>query len=211
MKVTVTECSYEGARISGGAVCARLLTEERFEDHTHLADYTLADVVDEFWPAADGWQVIATEPAYFWPLWILEHPTCGVAVAMIGATEPSGGPGSPESWEELSVFWRARNIHMSITTHGPTRLAILQEMAERMVTDGMRSSEESMVAALLDSPTFNTPDVATMRALGAFDALDARVQDARKRAAEATEKADRIKAEKALLARTRRAPEAPSR
>lgn len=199
--VKVTKCSYDAARLHGGNVCERLLSSERFEDNTHLADYSLAAVVDAFWPATDDWQVVAMEPAYYWPLWILEHPTRGVAAMMVGTTEPGGeGVGSPDRWEELAVFWRARNIHCSIGTHGPTRLAILQEMAQRMLSHGFNTSEESLVAALLDSPAFNDDEsVQMMRGLGAFTALDERVQDARRRAREAAEKAAIVAAEKALV------------
>lgn len=196
MKVT---SSYDAARLHGGQVCERLLPGERFEDNTHLANYSLAAVVDAFWPAADGWQVVAMEPAFYWPLWVLEHPTRGVAVALIGATEPSGGLGTPQTWDDLNVFWRARNIHCSITTQGPTRLAILQEMAARVTSHGLTSSEEHLVAALLDSPTFDTPDVAMLRGLGAFDDLNERVQDVRQRIGWAVEKAEWVAAKKALV------------
>lgn len=195
------DCSYDTARRRAGAVRERLLSEERFENNLHLADYSLADIVDEFWPAAHGWQVVAIEPAYYWPLWVLEHPTEGVACSMIGTTEPSGGHGTPEAWERLSVAERARNLHTSMHTQGPTRLAILQEMAQRMVSHGFTNSEESLVAALLDSTCFDTPDVTMMRGLGAFDALDQRVNDARIHATQAAERAERIAEEKALILR----------
>lgn len=205
----MTDCSYDTARRRAGAVRERLLSEERFENNLHLANYSLAAIVDEFWPAAHGWQVVAMEPAYYWPLWVLEHRIEGVAVSMIGTTDPTGGPGTPEAWEDLSVAGRARNLHTSLHTQGPTRLAILQEMSERMISHGFTNAEESLVAALLDSAAINTPDVAVMRGLGAFASLDERVHDARMSAALAAERAERIAEEKALVHRAMRGDPTP--
>jgi hypothetical protein len=152
----------------------RLWRAETFEGNTHLADYGVRDVVDEFFPATDGWTIAAAEPGYFAVLYVLRHREHGVGVMTLGTVEPGGGLGTEEAWDALSVKMRSRNTVFAYVAQGPTALAILTHFKHFHAENGggrMRSSVENFVYRILGSPEFMDAEAATMVHLGAFDDL----------------------------------------
>lgn len=160
----------------------RLLPQETFEGNTHLSEFTLIQVLEEFWPPSQGWQVVAAEPGFFSVLFVLEHPTLGVGACMLGATAPGAGTGSEETWETLDVAVRARNIYVSHHAHGPTRLDLLEQFLDLLATGELFSLDESMLARLTTSPAFMDETTTTMVALNdSYDPLLRRVDERRAR------------------------------
>lgn len=156
------------------AAFARLWRAETFEGNTHLADYGVRDVVDEFFPAADGWTIAAAEPGYYAVLYVLRHREHGVGVMTLGTVEPGGGLGTEEAWDALSVKMRSRNTVFTYVAQGPSALSILTRFKCFHAENGggrMRSSVENFVYRLLGSPEFMDAEASTMVHLGAFDAL----------------------------------------
>lgn len=152
----------------------RLWRAETFEGNTHLADYSARDVVDEFWPAADGWTIAAAEPGFFSVLYVLRHPERGVAAMTLGTVEPGGGLATEADWDALSVKMRSRNTCFVYLAEGPSALAILTHFKAYQARRGggrMRSGDENFVHRLLTSGEFMDAEAATMVALGAFEEL----------------------------------------
>lgn len=161
----------------------RLVVHETFEGNTHLADVSLPDVVDEFWPGNDGWRIISVEPNFFFVFFLMEHPSRGIAACIIGSVEPGAGIGVAEAWARLSVEMRARNIWASHHSHGPTRLDLLDEFVSANASGGLGSLDEAMLNCLLNSPTFMDETTRAMVALNdAYGLLAEKAGYARTRA-----------------------------
>lgn len=114
-------------------VRARLGEGRRRDMSARTESMTLADVVDEFWPATDGWTTVSVEPGLTYVMTLLEHPRDGVAVCLLGAI-PTGlnrtgrEVGTPEQWESLDGWSRATWTEGVINMQAPSRPALIAAM-----------------------------------------------------------------------------------
>lgn len=169
----IVRCADAGLRATLDEAYARLLPQTRFEENTHLADVSMRQVVDRFWPAAQGWQIVSAEPGFHWMLFIVEHRTHGLAVLMLGGTRP-GGVSSEESWAQMDPAARARAVHVSVHVQAMNRLALLS-LLDQVANDGqLEVAEETLLDFLFSSPVFMDDTVVAMAALGTFTQLQER-------------------------------------
>lgn len=133
----------------------------------------MRQVVDRFWPAAQGWRIVSAEPGFHWMLFIVEHRTHGLAVVMLGGTRP-GGVSSEESWAQMDPAARARAVHVSVHVQATNRMALLS-LLDQVAQDGqLEVAEETLLDFLFSSPVFMDDTVAAMVALGTFTQLQER-------------------------------------
>lgn len=128
---------------------------------TSLEDMSLVQVVDAFWPRADGWEVVSMEPGFYYVTVVVEHPDHGVGVSLIGAAAVTCpySRGSVETWSTLRLYDRRVHVRGSIHAQAPNRLALILALNSRYEaattwTLGTRALAHAVVscAALMDAP-----------------------------------------------------------
>ena len=100
-----------------------------------MESMSLADVVDAFWPAADGWTTVSVEPGFTYVMTLLEHPAEGVAACLLGAVPlglerygREGNTGTSAQWEALSGGARATWVEGVINAQAPCRPGLVARM-----------------------------------------------------------------------------------
>jgi hypothetical protein len=140
----------------------RLRNGRRREMSARMESMSLADVVDEFWPAADGWTTVSVEPGFTYVMTLLEHPTEGVAACLLGAIPTGtdrqgrvGNTGTPEQWESLSGWSRATWVEGVLNAQAPSRPGLVARMqAIYEATEYPSLASTAPAGFLLASPVF---------------------------------------------------------
>lgn len=185
--LVIVRTDTTGLREALDEAYARLLPHTRFEENHHLANVSMHQVVDRFYPAAQQWRIVAAEPGFHWMLFIVEHPKHGLALFMLGGTSP-GGVSSEESWTAMDAGARARAVHVSVHAQAVNRLALLS-MFNLIAEQGqLEIAEETLLDFAFSSDVFMDDTVRAMAGLGTFTDLQERA--AARRAAMLTAQTD---------------------
>lgn len=153
-----------------GEVSARLLQGRRSDGATRLAALSIAEVVDEFWPATDGWVTVSVEPGFIYVMTLLEHPQHGVAMSLIGtgsfSFDSSAKAGSVEAWDALDPMCRETWVRGVVHAQAPNRTAMVARMQAYYASVEFPLLAHVAVAGyLLTSPAFMDAATQTMVAL----------------------------------------------
>lgn len=153
-----------------GEVSARLLQGRRSDGAARLAGLSIAEVVDEFWPATDGWVAVSVEPGFIYVMTLLEHPEHGVAMSLIGTSsfsfDISAKAGSVAAWDALDPMCRETWVRGVVHAQAPNRTAMVARMQDYYASVEFPLLAHVAVAGyLLTSPAFMDAATQTMVAL----------------------------------------------
>ena len=134
---------------------------------------TLADAVDEYWPAADGWVAVSVECGFVYVMTLLEHPVHGLAMCLMGASQVStfdndavALTGTPDNWERLDPMTRETWMHGVVNAQAANWLALLARMRDYYEKVEFPTLASKAVAGYaLASPVFMDDAVCTVVAL----------------------------------------------
>lgn len=141
-----------------------------------LARMSAREVVDAFWPAADGWSTVAVEPGIEYVTWVLTHPEQGVAACMLitldtDEDENVGRVAHPDDWDRLDTDRRGRSLYFSRHLHGPDPSAAILQFWRILSQRWLMVGEHDLLNRLVTVPGFMDGPARTLHGLGAFDAL----------------------------------------
>lgn len=146
-------------------------TQRRLDDeseHVGLADMSMLEVVDAFWPAADGWEVVSVETGFHYVTSVVEHDDLGIGISLIGAASVTAAysRGSVQSWEGLRIYDRRVHVRGAMHAQSPNRAALVAALAAIYESAMPQTvAARALACAVMSSPEVMDPTAQMLVAL----------------------------------------------
>lgn len=152
------------------------LSEFDSPDDDPLAHMSATQVVDAFWPAADGWATVAVEPGVEYVTWVLTHPTDGVSACMLSTLDAEEDENRervahPDDWDRLNLDRKGSNFYFMRHLHGPDPTAAILQFWPILSQKWLLVGEHDLLNRVVTIPAFMDEPARTLHGLGAFDPL----------------------------------------
>lgn len=136
--------------------------QQRLDDveQDRLEQMSMAHVVDEFWPHADGWRVLSMEAGFYYVTSVVEHHDHGVGISLIGAAPVTSAysRGSVETWTALRLYDRRVHVRGSMHAQASNRMALIAALNARYeAAKAWTIGTRALAYAVVSSPALMDP------------------------------------------------------